>query len=80
MRQVTVYHSFYGCDTGCCGHRFTIDGVEQRNFTFEHPQSNETPLEFAKRILERELGKEHCRDLDWDNAVVTEVGCPEYTE
>ncbi len=38
--RVRVYHSGYGCDTGCCGHVVEItmpDGKEKTRFEFDHP-------------------------------------------
>ena len=36
-----VVHDFYGCDTGCCGHRVYFCDKEDRtlssHFTFSHP-------------------------------------------
>lgn len=54
MAKVIVYHAYYGCDTGCCGHVVDVfnddvvarddfdpqwDG-ERRDFTFDHPRGN----------------------------------------
>ena len=56
MAKVIVYHQFYGCDTGCCGHVVEVfddedvaredfnphlDG-EGRNFEFDHPDYGTT--------------------------------------
>lgn len=74
MKRVTVYHSMYGCETGCCGHTVEIHDeagkLLDRDFAFSHPYS-EAPLEFAKRLVQEELGKEHTANLDWDNADIT---------
>lgn len=44
---VTIYyvHSYYGCDTGCCGHSITIEYEngeidERRNFEFTHDKES----------------------------------------
>jgi len=70
---VTVFHSSYGCDTGCMGHRIAWDGDPRgdRTFTFGGP-FNEDHLEWAKQLVREELGEEHVKDLDWDNCWVSE--------
>lgn len=40
VERAVVYHDFYGCDTGCCGHSVVIyRGTEEvrKKFYFEHP-------------------------------------------
>lgn len=52
MRRVVVYHTYYGCETGCCGHAVAIYDSEEearaakedhdygdrdRHFEFSHP-------------------------------------------
>lgn len=75
MMKVTVIHDRYGCDTGCCGHVVECD--EDRAFVFTHWKENrETAIEFAKRMVEEEFGKEHGLDLDWGNCEVRTIdGC-----
>ena len=78
MKVLRVYHSYYGCETGCCGHRIdfeTADG-EREEFTFGHPDENATREEliaWAKKEFERELGTAHCADLDWSQVDLSEV-------
>jgi|RhiMethySRZTD1v2_1073278.scaffolds.fasta_scaffold71312_1 hypothetical protein len=70
MTKVVVYHERYGCDTGCCGHAIYVDG-EREGFELGSP-FNETPREYAERIVAEELGSEHVADLDWDNCLIIE--------
>lgn len=68
---VRVYHSDYGCDTGCCGHR--IEFGANSSFVFTHPYSLTTEeekrawaLELAKHTIKAEYPE--CFDLiDWDS-------------
>lgn len=69
MAKVIVYHTGYGCDTGCCGHAVEIEG--KRKFSFSHPWS-EDPRAWAEELIRKKLGPEHVADLDWDNSFVTE--------
>jgi hypothetical protein len=34
-KRVIVYHTGYGCDTGCCGHKVVVG--DQSQFDFTHP-------------------------------------------
>ena len=70
MTRVVVYHGYYGCETGCCGHVVELDGEEK--WTFDHPGYNEDPLQFAKDLVAEKWGKEHVADLDWDACIVTD--------
>ena len=57
MAKVIVYHQFYGCDTGCCGHIVEMDGKRVGGFEFIHP-SNESEAEakaFARSKLDEGL-------------------------
>lgn len=67
--KVIVYHDYFGCDTGCCGH--TVEMGDQSKFDFCHPYS-EDHLEFAKRLVEDTFGAEHVADLDWENCIISE--------
>jgi len=69
-QKVIVYHASYGCDTGCCGHVVQI-GEVRSDFQFDHPY-NETPLEFAKRMVTETFGADHVADLDWENCVISD--------
>lgn len=67
--KVVVYHRFYGCETGCCGHTVEVDGEEK--FLFEHPYGQDH-LEWAKKLVADEYGADHVADLDWENCFVTD--------
>jgi hypothetical protein len=67
MAKIVVYHSGFGCATGCCGH--TIKGDDNEEFFFDHPWG-EDYFEWAKELVRREWGAEHVADLDWDNCIV----------
>jgi hypothetical protein len=66
--KVIVYHSLYGCETGCCGHIVELE--DGRNlFEFTHPYSNdpEDIKAFAEDLVRSKYGEEHVKDLDWEN-------------
>ena len=68
--RVVVYHDYYGCDTGCCGH--IIEMGDESKFDFIHPGLMENHLEFAKRLVEDTFGAEHVDDLDWENCIIVD--------
>lgn len=69
---IKVYHSSYGCETGCCGHIVEVDG--ETSFEFAHPYG-ETDLskiltwakELATYVIERDH-PECVKDIDWSTA------------
>jgi hypothetical protein len=63
VSRVVVYHSYYGCDTGCCGH--VVELGDRQVFDFDHPFGRD-PIEFAKDMVQATFGEEHVADLDWD--------------
>jgi len=79
---VRVYHSEYGCDTGCCGHRIELVPYEKyfkERFEFEHPSYladkssyKEWALALAKKVVEENWPE--CFDsIDWENIQYDEV-------
>jgi hypothetical protein len=64
--KVRVLHSYYGCDTGCCGHRIEIDGEEvDDSFEFDHFDGLDDP-----RLKAYVLSKVpvECHDsIDWSS-------------
>lgn len=70
MRKVIVYHKSYGCDTGCCGHVVEVDGAQEGNFHFAHPNSNATEdLRAFGEELVRDAGCDPA-DIDWVQSVI----------
>ncbi len=73
--KVYVVHDYYGCDTGCCGHKAVAEDGEGNvcqsntfNFSHSYDQDHE---EFAKA-----LAAEHFPDIpfSWADCNVVEVG------
>ena len=71
--RVVVYHSGYGCDTGCCGHFVELDGKRAGSFEFSHPDAGEL-REWAEGLAKAEVynayGARHVADLDWERCEV----------
>lgn len=73
--RVRVYHSMYGCDTGCCGHVVEVDGREE--FDFAHPDDRSDMAGWARKHAEDVIRKKwpECLDsIDWSTLDVSEVG------
>jgi hypothetical protein len=66
--KIIVYHSFYGCATGCCGHFVQLENGREL-FKFAHPDSNdpENIKKFAEDMIRWTYGEEHVKDLDCEN-------------
>lgn len=78
MARIIVFHSEYGCETGCCGH--TIEFESESGSTFKshfsfshpyHPDDKDSPRAWAEKLVAAEFGEEHVQDLDWDNCVIS---------
>ncbi len=69
--RVRVYHRYYGCDTGCCGHEIELDDG-RTEFVFAHPDNNSTEVikKFAQNLVKTTFGEEHIKDLDWNNCEI----------
>ena len=77
---VRVYHSGYGCDTGCCGHIVELNGERQYDFDFGHPDSNsdEDRKKYARAFAEEVIKKEHPEclpSIDWATLDFEDVNC-----
>jgi len=71
MTKYIVYHSYYGCDSGCCGHVVESDDEKQSRFSFVHPYGDDHYY-FARDLIREQFGEEHVADLDWDNCIILE--------
>ena len=73
---VKVYHTLYGCDTGCCGHILEVDDVSLLSyFRFDHFDQNdledrEKIIKWVKKELAQTFGEEHLYDIDWENSEI----------
>ena len=68
--KLIVYHSYYGCETGCCGHG--IEMGDKFRFTFYHPEDKTDLLKWAQDQVREHYGEEHVKDLDWENCAVVD--------
>lgn len=68
MATVRVYHSYYGCETGCCGHRIVVsdypDGLERERFEFDHPDTVGSAMMLAQEVI-KERWPECLPTIDW---------------
>lgn len=79
---VRVYHDYYGCETGCCGHTIELtlpDGSERTHFEFDHP-GKENRRAWARELVEdylRRYRPECLATIDWESLDLQEVdkGC-----
>lgn len=71
MTKVIVYHTLYGCETGCCGHAIEMAG-QRAEFDFAHPGYKQDFRSFAEELVRDAFGDEHVADLDWENCVIVD--------
>ena len=73
--RVVVFHSDFGCDTGCCGHTVEVyhngGTTRQHKFFFDHPYDDD-PRAFAEQLVREEFGDEHVADLDWNESWIVD--------
>lgn len=70
--KVIVYHAYYGCETGCCGH--IVEVGDEQKFYFDHPYGlDKAGLKaWAEDLVRDTFGEEHVADLDWENCVISD--------
>jgi hypothetical protein len=73
--KIIVYHGYFGCETGCCGHWVVTDepiNGRYSSFDFFHPyrKTPEELREWAEKAVANAFGEEHVKDLDWKNSVL----------
>jgi hypothetical protein len=73
--KLIVYHSWYGCETGCCGH--IVESTENSDhkllhkFHFDHPSGDDFK-KFAEDLVRNQYGEKHVKDLDWENCKIVD--------
>lgn len=77
--KVRVYHSYYGCETGCCGHVLELEGEQVGQFDFFHRYEGLSKEEVIEEV-KTEIKKYHpeCLDsIDWDSIEIEECAIRE---
>lgn len=67
-----MYHSYYGCETGCCGHVVEIDTEQgtKSKFDFVHPYGEKDLRAWARSQAEsviRHNWPECVDSIDWES-------------
>lgn len=77
--KVRVFHDFYGCETGCCGHTVELtlpDGKTKEQFDFAHPGWKKDAGEWAREHAEDVIRRRwpDCVDsIDWESMDVEDA-------
>lgn len=85
-KRIIVYHGYYGCETGCCGHYVSIipedakfdewgdpSKEDKRKWTFSHPYTSDDEWRaWAEQQIREQFGDEHVADLDWEHSVISD--------
>jgi hypothetical protein len=69
--NIRVYHTSYGCDTGCCGHCVELDGDQIRE-RFEFTHDEDDWAEWAKGVV-KERWPECYDSIDWASLDLSEI-------
>lgn len=75
---VRVYHNYYGCETGCCGHRIEVihnDKTVMDYYDFSHPHGEDKKA-WAIELAKIEIGRKSpacLESIDWENIDVEDV-------
>ena len=82
--KIRVFHAYFGCDSGCCGHRIEVypddDDSHYEDFEFGHSDKGREK-EYARELAENFLKRHHpecLATIDWDSLeyeVVAEGSC-----
>ena len=72
IKTIRVYHGYYGCATGCCGHVLEIDG-EQVAFDFLHEDG--ANLDAIKAWVAKKIPPECLATIDWDSLEIGNMEC-----
>jgi hypothetical protein len=70
-----VVHEYYGCDTGCCGHKGYLRDengliVDWTDFSFAHPYDMSD--ENKRRFVESMVGRWSDVEVDWERCELYE--------
>lgn len=78
---IVVYHDYYGCETGCCGHRIEMSEENEpglaieTSFIFDHPYFLNLDDEPAVRhwleyVIEEEFPG-HTHTIDFSRCIIS---------
>lgn len=77
--KVRVFHGYYGCETGCCGHFIEVEDDSGKTvadkFEFSHPYDEEAK-QWATELAQKYILEKHpdCYDtIDWDSIEFKDV-------
>lgn len=87
--KIIVCHQWYGCDTGCCGHRVflyneepskedlddTPTGYSQNRFYFDHLGDGQDPDQFAKELIATAFGEDKVKFYDKEKSKIMPDPC-----
>lgn len=76
VAKAYVHHDFYGCDTGCCGHRVVGEDnngtIRFSEFDFTHPHDDPPDIEaFVKDLVSNHLDLDNIT-IDWGRCEVSD--------
>ena len=73
--KVRVFHSYYGCESGCCGHVVEVEGKGEK-FEFGCAYGEDDKRKWARELAEKVIKKrwpDCIESIDWDTMDCSEV-------
>jgi hypothetical protein len=64
--KLKIYHTTYGCDSGCCGHAVETEDGDARKFGFQFDHAEGDSAEEKRAFGVKMVGEENLADVDWE--------------
>ncbi len=68
--KLLILHSYYGCDSGCCGHRVETEDGDPRKFSFEFHHPSDSDDEAYRAFAVEMVGEENIADVDFEHSEI----------
>jgi hypothetical protein len=70
MSKLVIYHTGYGCDSGCCGHAVEVEGGDMRRFKFKFGHAENLTPEGKRDFAVGMVVKENVDDVDFEESTI----------
>jgi len=68
MSKLRIYHTDYGCDSGCCGHAVETEPGDPIKFEFQFAHCYDNSPEGKRAFAEEMVGAENVDDVDFETS------------
>lgn len=63
--KLAIKHTYYGCDSGCCGHMVEVQDGDPRRFDFQFYHAGGTTPSDLREFAVEIVGEENIGDVDF---------------